>query len=80
MDMKKYSVSEAAQILRIDRRTLQRWVARKAIPEPTAGTVNGRLVRFWTESEMALIQENKVAHYAGKGIDRRTGRKAKRTH
>lgn len=80
MDMKKYSVSEAAQILKLDRRTLQRWVSRKTIPEPTPGTVNGRLVRFWTEAEMALIQENKVAHYAGKGIDRRTGRKAKRTH
>jgi excisionase family DNA binding protein len=78
MNMKKYSVSEAAQILEIDRRTLQRWVLRKAIPTPTPGFVNGRLARFWTEAEMALIKENKIAHYAGKGLDRRTGKKAKR--
>jgi len=78
IDMKKYSVSEAAQTLEIDRRTLQRWVGRKTIPAPTPGIVNGRLVRFWTEAEMTLIRENKTAHYAGKGLDRRTGKKAKR--
>jgi excisionase family DNA binding protein len=76
-NMKKYSVSEAAEVLAVDRRTLQRWVSRKTIPPPIAGIVNGRLVKFWTESEMALLRENKIAHYAGKGLDRRTGKKAK---
>ena len=75
ISMKKYSVSEAAQILEIDRRTLQRWVNRKAIPAPTAGLINGRLVKFWTDAEMALIRENKVAHYGGKGLNRRTGKR-----
>jgi len=75
--MKKYSVSEAAEVLAVDRRTLQRWVSRKAIPPPIAGIVNGRLVKFWTESQMALLRENRIAHYAGKGLDRRTGKKAK---
>jgi len=77
MDMKKYSVSEAAEILEVDRRTLQRWVSRRKIPAPTAGIVNGRLVKFWTEPEMTSLKENKIAHYAGKGLDRRTGKKAK---
>jgi excisionase family DNA binding protein len=77
--MKKYSVSQAAQILEVDRRTLQRWTARKAIPAPRAGIINGRLVKFWTDAEMALIRENKAAHYAGKGLDRRTGKKVKQT-
>jgi excisionase family DNA binding protein len=76
--MRKYSVSEAAQILGIDRRTLQRWVSRKTIPPPTPGLIGGRLVRFWTDVEMTLIRQNKIAHYAGKGLDRRTGKKAKR--
>jgi excisionase family DNA binding protein len=79
MDMKKYSVSEAADELEVDRRTLQRWVSRKAIPAPTDGIVNGRLVKFWTETEMAVLREHKNEHYAGKGFDRRTGKKAKNT-
>jgi excisionase family DNA binding protein len=75
--MKKYSVSEAAQELKVDRRTLQRWVNRKMIPAPAAGVVEGRLAKFWTEGQMILIREHKTAHYAGKGLDRRTGKKAK---
>ena len=75
--MKKYSVSEAARILEVDRRTLQRWVNDSAIPVPTAGIVNGRLVKFWTEAEIGLMREYKKNHYAGKGLNRRTGKKAK---
>jgi excisionase family DNA binding protein len=75
--MKKYSVSEAARILEVDRRTLQRWVNEKVIPVPTAGIVNGRLVKFWAEAEMAALRDHKKNHYNGKGLDRRTGRKAK---
>jgi excisionase family DNA binding protein len=79
MDMKKYSVSEAANELKVDRRTLQRWVSRKAIPAPTAGIINGRLVKFWTETEMTVLRQQKNEHYAGKGFDRRTGKKSKST-
>ncbi len=75
--MKKFSVSATAKLLEVDRRTLQRWVTRKAIPRPEAGELNGRLVKFWNEAEVALIRENKSAHYAGKGLNRRTGTKAK---
>jgi excisionase family DNA binding protein len=77
MDMKKYSVSEAAAFLGVDRRTLQRWVKRQAVPAPNAGIVKGRLVKFWTEVEMKSLIANKKLHYAGKGLNRRTGRKAK---
>jgi excisionase family DNA binding protein len=73
----KYSVSDAAQLLGIDRRTLQRWVNRKKIPAPTAGIVKGRLVKFWSEVDMKLLKEYKAATYGGKGLDRRTGKKAK---
>jgi excisionase family DNA binding protein len=79
MDMKKYSVSEAARILEVDRRTLQRWVNDKAIPSPTAGIVNGRLVKFWTEAEIGLLRDHKKNHYGGKGLDRRTGKRAKKS-
>jgi len=78
MDM-KYSVSEAAKLMAVDRRTLQRWVNRKKIPAPVAGIVNGRLVKVWSEAELKLIREHKAATYGGKGLDRRTGKKAKNT-
>jgi excisionase family DNA binding protein len=74
----KHSVTEAAKILEVDRRTLQRWVNEKVIPAPTAGIVNGRLVKFWNDAEIVLLKEYKKEHYAGKGLDRKTGRKAKR--
>jgi excisionase family DNA binding protein len=77
--MKKYSVSEAARILEVDRRTLQRWVSAKAIAAPTAGIVNGRLVKFWTEAEMGSLRDHKKNHYAGKGLDRKTGKKARKS-
>jgi excisionase family DNA binding protein len=77
IDMRKYSVSEAAEELEVDRRTLQRWVSRKTVPAPTAGIVNGRLVKFWTETEIAVLRDYKKEHYAGKGLNRKTGKKAK---
>jgi excisionase family DNA binding protein len=76
--MKVYSVSDAARILAVDRTTLRRWVREKQIPAPTPGIVGGRLSKFWTEEELAKIKEYKTAGYWGKGIDRKTGKKAKK--
>jgi excisionase family DNA binding protein len=77
--MKTYSVSDAAKVLGIDRTTLRRWIRKKQIPTPTPGIVRGRLSKCWTEKEMTRIREHKAAEYWGKGIDRRTGKKAKRS-
>lgn len=77
--MKTYSVSETAKVLEVDRRTLQRWVRKKKIPVPTARIVNGRFEKSWTEEEMERVRAYKFAHYYGKGMDRRTGKKAKGT-
>jgi excisionase family DNA binding protein len=74
-----YSVSDAAKVLDVDRRTLQRWVKKKEIPAPAARIVEGRLVKSWTEEEMVQLRRYKSDHYYGKGLDRRTGRKAKQT-
>jgi len=75
--MKTYSVSEAARLLEVDRRTLQRWVRDKEIPAPTPGIRDGVLGKYWTEAEMALLRKYRDEFYWGKGIDRRTGKKAK---
>jgi excisionase family DNA binding protein len=75
--MKTYSVSEAARILGVDRTTLRRWVRDKQVPAPTPGIVEGVLSKFWMEDEMTKLREYKAKRYWGKGIDRRTGKKAK---
>ena len=75
--MKTYSVSDAARVLEVDRTTLRRWIKKKLIPVPTPGIVNGRLSKVWPEEDMAKIKEHIRKGYWGRGIDRRTGKKAK---
>jgi excisionase family DNA binding protein len=79
INMKTYSVSEAARALEVDRRTLQRWVNKKKIPAPTSRIVKGRLEKSWTEMQIAQLKEYREAHYAGKGLDRRTGKNSRGT-
>jgi excisionase family DNA binding protein len=75
--MRTYSISDAADALEVNRRTLYRWIKNKVIPAPKPGEVKGRLARVWTESDLAEIKEYMKQSFWGKGIDRRTGKKAK---
>ena len=75
--MKTYSISDAADVLEVNRRTLYRWIKRKVIPAPKPGEVKGRLARVWTEDDLAAITEHMRQAFWGKGIDRKTGKKAK---
>jgi predicted site-specific integrase-resolvase len=75
--MKTYSISEAASVLGVDRTTLRRWVRQKRVPAPTPGIVDGVLSKLWTENDMMQVRKYKVTSYWGKGLDRRTGKKAK---
>jgi len=74
---KKYSVSEAADLMEVDRATVYRWLRRKLVPPLIGEVIAGVRVTYWTEKELAKVIEYKDAHYGGKGIDRRTGKKAK---
>jgi excisionase family DNA binding protein len=76
--MRTYSISDAARLLEVDRTTLRRWIRKKQIPAPIPGIVRGRLSKVWTEKEMAGIRQYIANGFWGKGIDRRTGKKAKR--
>jgi len=77
LKMKTYSISDAAKVLEVDRRTLYRWIDKGVIPSPKPGVLNGRLARIWTNEELVLIRAYMRESYWGKGIDRRTGKKAK---
>lgn len=70
LDMKAYSISEAARVLGVDRRTLQRWVRERRIPVPTTQVLAGVRLRYWTENDMAKLSEYKAARYWGKGKGR----------
>jgi excisionase family DNA binding protein len=74
--MKAYSISQAARLLGVDRRTLQRWVREKRIPVPTTQVVAGVRLRFWTEQDMAQLKEYKAARYWGKGKSRSRKKKS----
>jgi transposase-like protein len=78
MKMKKYSVSEVAVSLDIDRATVYRWLRKKLVPALVEEVVAGVRVTYWTEKELAKVTEYKATHYYGKGVDRRTGKKAKK--
>ena len=75
--MKAHSISEAARVLGVDRRTLQRWVRDKRIPAPTTQVLAGVRLRFWTEQDMAKLKEYKAARYWGKGKSRSRKQKSK---
>jgi transposase-like protein len=75
--VKSYTISEAASVLGVDRTTLRRWVRQKKVPAPTPGIVDGILSKLWTENDMEQLRKHKARSYWGKGLDRRTGRKAK---
>jgi excisionase family DNA binding protein len=75
---KDYSISEVARIVGVNRRTLQRWILNKQIASPKVEIVGGKLKKSWTAAEAAKIAEHKQATYRGKGIGRRTGKKAKK--
>jgi hypothetical protein len=65
-------------LLEVDPKTLRRWLQRQQIPAPIPGIVNGRLCKCWTARDLAVIREFKKSGYWGKGIDRKTGKKAKK--
>jgi excisionase family DNA binding protein len=77
--MKGYSISDVARLLAVDRTTLRRWIREKKIPSPSPAILEGRLSKCWSKEDLVAIEQQKAEGYWGKGIDRRTGKKAKKT-
>jgi hypothetical protein len=73
-----HSISDVSRFLEIDPTTLRRWIRKKLVPAPVPGIVNGRLAKYWTDKDLAAIKAYKNSGYWGKGIDRKTGKKAKK--
>jgi len=75
--MKKYSISEAAKLIGVNKATVYRWIQRKVVPSPLTEVIAGVHITYWTDAELIKLREYKKQSYRGKGIDRRTGKKAK---
>jgi predicted site-specific integrase-resolvase len=75
---REYAISEAAKELGITRNTLYKWIRAGSIPSPKETFVSSIRLRVWNEEQMAKIREYKKDNYWGRGIDRRTGNKAKK--
>ena len=65
--MKKYSITEAAELVVINRATLYRWIQKKLVPAPLVEVVAGVEITYWTEAELAKAREYKRAKYWGQG-------------
>ena len=78
LTMVAYSVSQTARILGLDRRTLQRWAKEGNAPATRTQVVAGRRITYWTEADLKELKNYMAEHYWGKGLNRRTGEKARK--
>jgi predicted DNA-binding transcriptional regulator AlpA len=65
--MKKYSITEAAELVGVNRATVYRWIQKKLVPAPLVEIVAGVEITYWAEAELAKAKEYKRAKYWGQG-------------
>lgn len=66
--MKTYSTKQVAQMVGINRVTLQLWLLSGKLPEPRRVSGGGVDVRIWTERDVERVRKYKAAHYCkGRG-------------
>jgi hypothetical protein len=73
----KFSISETARLLGIDRGTIRRWINKGLIPQPIAEDTAGARLRYWNRDGFARVMEYKEKHF-GEGRGERTDIKKKR--
>jgi len=74
----KFSISETARLLGVNRGTLRRWIKKDLIPEPIAEDTAGARLRYWSRDGFAKVKEYREKHF-GEGRGERTDIKKKRT-
>ncbi len=75
--VKKYSITEAANSVGVDRATVYRWIQRKLVPAPLTEVIAGVRVTYWTEKELAKVRAHKKSRYWGRGLKRNRSNKDK---
>lgn len=77
----KFSISETARLLGVDRGTIRRWVKKGLVPKPIAENTAGVRLRYWNKDGFAKLKDYREKHF-GKGRGKRTdlkGGRSKRT-
>ena len=66
IQMRQYSISEAARLLGIHRATLHRWIEKRVVPEPLKQKIAGSQIRYWTDEGFAKLKQHRVEQYRKK--------------
>jgi hypothetical protein len=77
--MKKYSITEAAELVGVNRATVYRWIQRKLVPAPLVEVVAGVEITYWTDSELGKAREYKRAEYWGRGKKKGKAKRKKKS-
>jgi predicted site-specific integrase-resolvase len=77
--MKKYSITEAAELVEVNRATLYRWIRKKLVPAPLVEVVAGVEITYWTEAELAQAKEYKRTKYWGQGRKKSKAKRSKKS-
>jgi DNA-binding transcriptional MerR regulator len=73
---KKFSISETARLLGVDRGTLRRWIKKGLIPKPTAENTAGARLRYWNKDGFAKVRDYRDKHF-GEGRGKRNDLKGR---
>ncbi len=72
--MRTYTTQQVANALRINKRTLFRWLADGKIREPRRVRYGGLEARVWTVRDVEKVRKYKAAHYwEGRGVKKKQG-------
>jgi excisionase family DNA binding protein len=77
--MSYYSITAAARELKVQRKTLYKWIRSGYVPTPKTGAVAGSRREFWTEAEMNKVRDYKKKHYWNRGKKRTIARNLRKT-
>jgi predicted site-specific integrase-resolvase len=61
--VRSYSTAQVAQLLKIGRQTLHRWIASGAVSAPERSKVGGVTVRMWTDRDVERVRKYKTVNY-----------------
>lgn len=62
-ERKSYTTQQVCKLAKINRATLQRWIADGEIKAPKAIEIGGVKVRLWSAADLALVEEHRKQAY-----------------